>query len=834
MYSQVATLVLHNRDHGLDDINLKGYEAVVSYGVVTSAGEEYSATASLSVVDQQFDSDPNNLICTLFLQGIPNLMAEDEASASYIPASDDIKTVKQLVEAIAEATLAPFTHTKAFEVVWDVGYDALADTYLPKDGFRIYEGGKRLAAFRRVLDYTANVPRFEADGKIHILKAVTSGTTYDSEYSLAKGSHTFFKKAYRETLVIPNRFVVKSLPDDSPAYEGSAQVSDYASLPDSVKKTRFVRVKLASNDEGDDIAAALLSKAETGCARGSAEVPLNCGSEVFDYVKITDSRQGDSRTGNLGYVHRRFGGDKWTMTFGFGNWLESLRYQAVLKGLENYTDAGQYFSRLSVGDLYVEHILADNVDFVWIDPDNTIDLSKIGDNLDNLPDGETYVRTRSMHLDASGVYLEENTLYSLRVPGEADKNLTKGTTAPTEKATGDIWVDTNYTPNKVKMWTGSAWVELTAEQLAAFNRGSIFRRVKTASLTADGLILLDQVQVGTYGLVNSTDISAGHIKLDTVVTGTHGLVLATDITAGHIKLSTCSGNLDDIGNGSTYEKMRGTDIYSGHIDLTSSLYAHGIWYDYSGVIIDADTGIELHGGSVLSIYTPTDIQRGCIGAEGTDFVFTSLSFGADIVLEPDYDVVFIVDSPTYSIHPSLTSDVYLGDSAYYWGRVYSYVYYGKLTSIYAFQDHDDIAMLRSIKSKDGKLDANSFPQELTETDEEMQIAYDKAVAKLNDNEQRLATDCEELKRKKKEAENEPEDDDEKRERKQKKLKDLSRNIKATEEAITKFQKRKPKVLKSLDENKKTKGVNMGNWQSLIMGSVLQLADKVDALEKKIG
>jgi hypothetical protein len=45
----------------------------------------------------------------------------------------------------------------------------------------------------------------------------------------------------------------------------------------------------------------------------------------------------------------------------------------------------------------------------------------------------------------------------------------------------------------------------------------VYQRVKSAALSADGLILLDQVQIGDiYGLVNKTDISAGHIKLSSV------------------------------------------------------------------------------------------------------------------------------------------------------------------------------------------------------------------------------------------------------------------------------------------------------------------------------
>ncbi|GAH09962.1 unnamed protein product, partial [marine sediment metagenome] len=112
-------------------------------------GEEYDACAPLWVIAQTFNSSPGKLDCTLSLIGIPNLIAEDKANASYIPDSDDTKSVKTLINAIIAKTLACYSHCAAYAVEWEDGYDNLADTYKPKDSFRIYVGGSRLAALRR-------------------------------------------------------------------------------------------------------------------------------------------------------------------------------------------------------------------------------------------------------------------------------------------------------------------------------------------------------------------------------------------------------------------------------------------------------------------------------------------------------------------------------------------------------------------------------------------------------------------------------------------------------------------------------------------------------------
>ena len=615
-YTQRATIVLSNHDHTLDDINLKGYDAVISYGLKLEEDTEYSAAAPLVVRDQQFTSAPNKLICTLELWGVPDLMAEDEASENYIPESDASDTVKDLIDAVAGATLAPFTHCKAYTVVWDDGYDELADTYEPADGFRLYVSNNRLAALRRLVDYTGNVARFEADGKVHILKPTTSGDTYDYEYSLTKGEHVFFSKAYRNSLVIPNRVVVQSKSDDDPSYSGSAQVTGYDDLSDAAKKTRFIECTLSSDDQAEDIAEAVLAKAEMWSNQGQAPVPLNVGAEVFDYIKVTDSRQDDERTGNKGYVHRKFGPNEWTMTFGFGNWLEMTKYETILKGLETYTDSGNYFAVLKVGDLY--------------------------SYLDEIHDGpDLYIRQHYLHLDATGVYVSENTLYAIRVPGQAEHNLWKQDTAPTSPETGDFWLDTNYEPHKVMIWDGDSWGEATTAQLLAFGRATILRRLKAASLTADGLVVLDEVQEGTYGLVLTTGISAGKILLSkTTKDGKwheeSGVVI--DATYG-ISLYGGEGI-------NAFRTFADVDAYEAGTPVQVYIGTDGKFYAAGGQLAIDQTALHVYGNEggdyFVRFYDSSGNQAGRIGVDGdTFFICAYPSEGKDAYLGAANGTVFI-------------------------------------------------------------------------------------------------------------------------------------------------------------------------------------------------
>jgi len=486
--SHKATVVLRNADGALTDLELGGYQAVLSWGLVTKAGKEYEDTAPLKVLAPRFDSAPGNLLCTLKLIGIPDRLKLDKADGDYSHHWSSVKKVKALITEIADGqpveeeltekqetandyiifddlyevagqrlsivdktvtklsfclkktgnpsgdvtfkifdmveeavvaskvlgnatslttspvwyevtfdtpvaldreitwdgsgyvggyliyvqhvggtpgncinvrfnsynvkanewgviyspTQAPgdsgteyesadcvyrykytfagievFDHCEAYEVVYD-DEDSLIDTYEPADSLRIREGDNRLEVIDELLYHTACERRFEADGKIHVIVPTTTGEVYKSEYSLASG-HPFFSKAIRKGLVIPNRVVVRSLRGATSSYEGEAtSPSSYALLPVS----DFKRTTVSDSDQAKDIAKAIISHLEINAQQGGASVPMNCGSELYDYINVTDEREGDSRAGNIGYITRRYRSlmrrGAYEMSFGFG------------------------------------------------------------------------------------------------------------------------------------------------------------------------------------------------------------------------------------------------------------------------------------------------------------------------------------------------------------------------------------------------------------------------------------------------------------------------------------------------------------------------------------
>ncbi len=626
-YNQHAEVFLDNSDGELTNIDLKGFKGIISKGALTSAGEEYDASAPLWVISQQFNSSPGKLDCTLSLIGIPNLLAEDRASALYQPDETDTKTVKTLIGEILGATLAPFSHCKAYEVVWD-SEDALIDVYMPKDSLRIYVGNSRLGIVRKLLDDTKCMMLAKADGKIHILQPVISGSVYDYEYSLETG-HTFFSKATRNRLVIPGCIIVQSQPDDDPQYSGEAKDPSYDSLPDELKQPQYEQMYLANDAQAVEIAEAILSKYQLWAEAGSADVPMNVGAEVFDYVRVVDARQGDERTGNIGSLTRHYNAEKreWRMTFSFGGWLSVRK---LLNDIETnpsgFGSAGQSLARLNVKDAYIENLLAKNMAFVWLDPDNTIDLSKIGDNLDNLPNGVTYARVKTLHLSAEGgIKLDENILYANNYnPVTKEHEIKKQTTAPASPETGDLWLDTSVTPSIMKRWSGSAWIKCDPANLDDLPSGTLYQRTLSSALTPAGLVLLDQTMAGVMGLVKSTDISAGHIKLETtVVSGEWYDESGVEIDATH------GINIYGKDNAFTTRATK-TGPIQCYVGADGKIYAGA-----GAVVLDA-SGIKVVGESIAFYYSTT--KRGFVKGTSSGFVVVSWGCNAYFEAAAGYDV----------------------------------------------------------------------------------------------------------------------------------------------------------------------------------------------------
>ena len=302
-YDQQAEIVLNNSDLFFGTSDFKGYKVVISYGMTTTTGDQYSAAAPMWITEpgMVYHSSPGVLALKINCVGIPNLMGHDGASAVYEQDSSDTNTVKGLLTALVEATLAPYTHCVAYTATFD-SEDSLIDSFKPGDQFEIIElNYSRLAAIQDLLPYTKCVMRAEADGAVHFFvpdtdglpweaatayavndyvrptagvtgnetfQCTTAGTSAGSEptwptgegntvadnsvvwtarehdytYEFdVEGAHTIFAKAIQKRLLVPNFGLVTNHPDDEDSFTGSAEDTDSSDLTDPMDgwETRF-------------------------------------------------------------------------------------------------------------------------------------------------------------------------------------------------------------------------------------------------------------------------------------------------------------------------------------------------------------------------------------------------------------------------------------------------------------------------------------------------------------------------------------------------------------------------------------------------------------------
>jgi len=319
------------------DLGVRVVDEGVTWEMDGDDGDEYSRESPLRVRVQELHSGRGILRVILRCEGIPNQMAEDKAESELTLTEDDARTGKTLITAIVDATLSPYTNYTSFTATYD-STDNIIDTFKPKDYFQISENDSRLDKKNELLAHTGVKDRPENDGKLHFFDP-KSAAPYDYEYKFnVSGDHTFWNKTIRLRFVKPNKEVVKSGESHEPQYSGSATSSTSNALAPKVHTTRR---RLGSAAEADRIASAIIETYELDDEKGFVTVPMNVGQELWDYVKVTDSRLGSDREGSIQYLQRSVkiprGSEPmiWNMTLSFGKVTpQSLLANMITSGTE--------------------------------------------------------------------------------------------------------------------------------------------------------------------------------------------------------------------------------------------------------------------------------------------------------------------------------------------------------------------------------------------------------------------------------------------------------------------------------------------------------------------
>ncbi len=558
-------------------------DGTVTWEMDGNTGDEYSYGAPMKVRVQELHSGRGILKCILRCVGIPDQLKEDKAIAEYTQLETDTNTVKALISAVCAAGTglsSAYNGYTAITVVYD-SEDSLIDTFIPADYFSISEGESRWGKIEELLSYTRCKARIGNDGKLHIFVPKTSGNTwvtvkayilrdyvqpvtpnnnftyrcttagtsggteptwpttaggtvtdgtvvwtaeaFDYEYEWAVvGSHTFFNKTVRLRFIEPNKEIVKTASGITPVCSGSATSATSYALDPKVGKP--VTGRFTSDAQCAAIAAALIERNELDAEKGFANVPMNVGQEFWDYVKVTDSRQGDVRIGNIQYIQStvKIPEENEALTFSMALSFGKVSIQSLMSNL--ISAGGEEVARLSneqILELF-DFLQANKVDKTMLEE------LDIPDNLDDITDGISYKRLLATQISAGKIYLSDTAVF-LTGYNPSEKRRVFIATPTTPYDLGDLWSD-----------------------------GTYLKRCTTARAS------------GAYQAGDWTQLT-----------------------------------VDELADGTTYKKVRETDISAGHINLYSGTIKTGTWYVKSGVVIDADYGIGLYGGQVALKTYPT-------------------------------------------------------------------------------------------------------------------------------------------------------------------------------------------------------------------------------------
>lgn len=345
LVKETAKIVLDNADQGLKSLDMWGEELPIDWGFLIKGTPHTVPTANLKVMSQVYTSEPGKLICTLELKGIASLMDIDKANQRW--ECDETYTVKQLIEGIIGATLAPFDHCQAYELVVHQTCETY-ETLTPGAGFFIGLNESRLDVVQFLLSHTELYMRVENDNKIHLYKDVEHSYTYSLD-----GEHTFFTKDNRKQGVIPNYVVVVSDQTDDegvPLYSGfakdTASINAYKTNGFNGEYRWFESIHIESDAEGTSVATALLANIKAQEKIIEAIVPMNCYAEVYDKVTIEDSREDTEVTGNIGYLGRYFRPGTYKMELGFGGWFNARKLRDFLKNYIPEPEHRMYFDNI--------------------------------------------------------------------------------------------------------------------------------------------------------------------------------------------------------------------------------------------------------------------------------------------------------------------------------------------------------------------------------------------------------------------------------------------------------------------------------------------------------
>ena len=180
-----------------------------------------------------------------------------------------------------------------------------------------------LTTVRNLLDMTQSYIKLMSDG-FHIVHPSTSSPV---DYTYELDGHDFFTRSHASKITIPNRIVM--LPE-LPTVDTAPDFIGVSVDQPSVDKLGFLDMisvdeGIISQGEANSRADAVLKKLQAEGSEGIAVVPMNIGQELYDHVRIYDTRiQAVPFENFVGMIRRTWTSGVYAMELGLGGLMAHL------------------------------------------------------------------------------------------------------------------------------------------------------------------------------------------------------------------------------------------------------------------------------------------------------------------------------------------------------------------------------------------------------------------------------------------------------------------------------------------------------------------------------
>lgn len=365
-----CVVVINDPSHGERDADYRGRLLWIKYGYTTTAGNETSTSPPLWVTRQRNTSRPGQMTVVLYCIGLMTKMRHlivmgEEVGAA--PAWEQGAANEAVIFNAADGILDQlWVDTPVSGTIVDStgGNDVgSADTsgllYKPTVVTQVNDTYRNILRGLMSLTGSSIRPTNDSTGKqIELIWTQDSSPSADYTYSAA-ADHPPIETVEDQAVNLPNRYIAVDVApnENATAHLYTGVWNDIAHSDPTEFGLATIIVQhpaIGSDAEAAEIATSVGTRNSRETPLGSMNAHMNCGQEIYDYVTYTDPISGDTVSGWVRGITRRYQPGVYNIEIRMGGLAVShlmTWFQQFSRGMKSYyvaqaqARAAQYAAR---------------------------------------------------------------------------------------------------------------------------------------------------------------------------------------------------------------------------------------------------------------------------------------------------------------------------------------------------------------------------------------------------------------------------------------------------------------------------------------------------------